>query len=79
MNKGLDDDYFWELVDMYENGDITKEELLIDICNANTNVDAAILDFELACGQSNGYNPATKKEKEKIKEIINAKKSKNHK
>ena len=74
--KQLNDDYFWSLVDMFESGEITKEELLIDICNSNSSVDAAISDFELACGNSGPYYTATKKEKEKIKEIINAKKRK---
>lgn len=71
MSQILDDDRFWELVDMYENGQLSKKDLMEDICRSTKDFNVALNDFEMATG-----DVATYEEKTKIRELLNAKNSK---
>lgn len=64
----MEDNRFWELVDDFENGKVTAEEVLDIVCRSTKNYTVATADFVTIV-----QRPMTKEEKEKIKEKIYAK------
>lgn len=68
MSAGISDDKFWELVDAYESGDVSKEDVMRMICNATKSYSVAIADWALLVKRT-----ITKEEKLQIKEILDGK------
>ena len=64
----MDDNRFWELVDAYESKQMTKDEVIEEICRSTKSFDVAIADFALLIKRT-----VTKDEKNKIRELIDAK------
>lgn len=67
----MQDDAFWALIDAYESGKITSDDVLNDICRSTKSFEVATADFVMVV-----QRPMTKEEKEKIKEKIYAKNNK---
>ena len=47
MSKGMSDELFWDLVDLYENKSISKDEAIEEICKYTKSYDVAVADFSL--------------------------------
>lgn len=67
----MDDSIFWELVDDYENGKITSQEVLEEVCRSTKSYTVATADFVLVVKRS-----MTKEEKEFVKEKMYGKNNK---
>lgn len=67
MNKTLTDEELWELSDMYEKGDVSKDDVIFAISLSTKSYDAALNDYLFVFGEE-----ANNAEKKHIKELINA-------
>lgn len=67
----MEDSKFWELVDDFEKGKITAEEVLDIVCRSTKSYSVATADYAMII-----QRPMTKEEREKIKEKIYAKNNK---
>lgn len=68
MSKGMSDELFWDLVDLYETKSISKDEAIEEICKYTNSYDVAVADFSLLKKDN-----ITNEEKLKIKEKLDAK------
>ncbi len=64
----MSDERFWELVDDYENGKKTVNEVIEDICRETKNYNIATADFALVVKRE-----VTKAEKMKFKLLLDGK------
>ncbi len=64
----MQDDQFWALVDAYENGKVSSEDALKEVCRSTKNYNVATADLALVFKRG-----LTKEEKLQIKEILDAK------
>lgn len=67
----MQDDQFWALEEAYDNGKITSEDVINDICRSTKNYNVATADISIILKRA-----ITKEEKLKIKEILDAKNTK---
>lgn len=67
----MQDDQFWALEKDYDNGKITSEDVINDICRSTKNYNVATADISIILKRA-----ITKEEKLKIKEILDAKNTK---
>lgn len=67
----MEDNAFWELVDAYESGKVTSDDVIDDICRSTKSFEVATADFVMVVKRA-----MTKEEKQKIKEKIYAKNNK---